>query len=268
MIKTFLILMLVFCSGAAFAESAFVSSQPIEITAAKSLEWNRKTKTYVAREKVVVTQGTVRLQGDLLTARYTDDNGMTDIYVLEMEGHVVIQSPPYTATGDKAVYDVKTGNAVITGKDMKIFTDADVMTAEDKIEFFGSENRLTATGKATVTRSADGVISADVLDAWFLKDAAGQMTVSSITAQGNVVVKTAKEKATGDSGVYDVPAQKATLTGKVKIFQGKNWLEGIRADVDMTTGISRLSGEGDLETEGRVKGVFYPSPQKPEDQEQ
>ncbi len=268
MIKIVLIFMLVFCSGTAFAESAFVSSQPIEITAAKSLEWNRKAKTYVAREKVIVTQGTVRLQGDLLTARYTDDSGMTDIYVLEMEGNVVIRSVPYTATGDKAVYDVKTDNAVITGKDMKIFTDADVMTAKDKIEFFRNENRLTATGEATVIRSADGVISADVLDAWFIKDAAGKMIVSSITAQGHVVVKTAKEKVTGDSGVYDVQTQKATLTGKVKIFQGKNRLEGTRADVDMITGISRLSGKGDLETEGRVKGVFYPSPQKPENQKQ
>ena len=268
MIKTALILMLVFYSGVAFAESVAVSSQPIEITAAKSLEWNRKAKTYVAREKVIVTQGTVRLQGDLLTARYNDNDGMTDIYILEMEGHVVVQSSPYTAIGDKAVYDVKTGNAVIIGKDLKIFTDADVMTAKDKIEFFRNENRLTATGEATVTRSDDGVISADVLDAWFIKDSAGQMTVSSITAQGHVVVKTAKEIATGDSGIYDVPAQKATLTGKVKLFQGKNWLEGTRADVDMVTGISRLSGKGDLETEGRVKGVFYPKPQKLEDQEQ
>ncbi|MCK5517921.1 MAG: hypothetical protein KAI61_00770 [Alphaproteobacteria bacterium] len=243
------------------------SSQPIEITAAKSLEWNRKAKTYVAREKVIATQGSIQLQSDILVAHYNDNNGMTDISTIEVDGHVIIKSPPYTATGDKAVYDVKTGNAVMTGKDLKIITGADIMTAEDKIEFFGSENKLTATGKATVTRSIDGIISADALNAWFVKDAVtGKMTVSSITAKGHVIVKTAKETATGDSGVYDVPAQKAVLTGKVKIFQGKNWLEGTRADVDMTTGISRLSGEGNLETEGRVKGVFYPTPQKTKEQ--
>ena len=264
--KIIFILVLVFCGGAALAD---ISPLPVEITAAKSLEWNRKAKTYTAREKVIATQGSIRLQSDILIARYNDDNGMTDISILEVEGHVVIKSPPYTATGDKAVYDVKTGNAVMTGKGLKIMTDTDIMTAEDKIEFFRSENRLTATGNATVTRSANGVIGADALSAWFVKDAAtGKMTVSSITANGHVVIKTAKETATGDSGVYDVPAQKAVLTGKVKIFQGENWLEGTRADVDMTTGISRLSGEGNLETEGRVKGVFYPTSQKTKEQKQ
>ncbi|MFH1158427.1 MAG: LptA/OstA family protein [Pseudomonadota bacterium] len=263
--KIFLLLALVFCGGTAHADT---SPLPVEITAAKSLEWNRKAKTYVARENVVATQGAIRIQSDFLTARYTDDKGMTDISTLEAEGHVVIRSPPYTATGDKAVYDVMTGNAVMTGEDLKIVTDADIMTAEDKIEFFGSENRLTATGRATVTRSTDGVISADALDAWFVKDATGRMTVSSVTARKHVVVKTAKETATGDSGVYDVPAQKAVLTGKVKIFQGENRLEGTRAEVDMTTGMSRLSGEGNLETEGRVRGVFYPNSQKRKDKKQ
>jgi lipopolysaccharide export system protein LptA len=86
--------------------------------------------------------------------------------------------------------------------------------------------------------------------------------MDKVTAQGNVVITTAREKVYGDKGTYNVPAQKAVLTGKVRIYQGKNWLEGTRAEVDMKTGISQLFAETRAEG-GRVKGVFYPKAEKP-----
>ncbi|MCE9507262.1 MAG: hypothetical protein K8R48_02960 [Alphaproteobacteria bacterium] len=260
--KTFLILILFFLNGAAFAKDAADTAAPVEISAAGSLEWNRKDKTYTARDNVIVTQGLSRIQSDRLIARYTGDNGATALSSLEADNHVTIQSPPYTAYGDRAIYNVKTGNAVLTGKELKITTDADLMTAQDKIEFFGAEQRLDATGKATATHDSS-TVTADVLSAYFDKDAAGRMGLRKITARGSVVIKTAKETVTGDEGVYDVVTQKAVLTGKVLIRQGQNWLEGTSAHVDMTTGISQLLGSGNPETEGRVKGVFYPSADHP-----
>ena len=256
----FILLML--CSLPAYAQNVTNSIQPVEISATKSLEWNRKTKTYTARENVTVVQGNAKIQSDMLTAHYDDANGMTNITTMEADNHVVITSAPYTATGDRAVYNVKTGNATLTGEDLKITSDDTLMTAEDKIEFFSNENRMTATGKATATRG-DDILTADNLSAYFTKDAKGKMAVTKITATGNVIIKTAKETATGDKGTYDLPSQKAVLTGKVKIYQGENWLEGTRADVDMATGISRLSGGASSDTgDGRVKGVFYPKSQE------
>ena len=250
----FIILALLFSSGFARAESG---ASPVEISAAKSLEWNRKDKTYTAREKVVVIQGAARIHSDMLIARYTDDQGMTEISTLEAGGNVIIQSPPYTAYGDHAVYNVKTGNAVMTGKAMKVATEADVVTAQDKIEFFSAEGRLVATGKATAIHGTSALM-ADVLGAYFGASAGGKMEIRKITATGNAVIETARETITGDAGVYDIPTQKAVLTGKVMIRQGKNWLEGTSANVDMATGISQLLGGGNADTEGRVRGVFYP----------
>jgi len=255
--KAVLILLLTFPGGAAFAGGTATASRPVEISAARSLEWNRKEKTYTAREKVIVVQGAARIQSDILTARYTDDAGATDFSTLEASQHVIIQSPPYTATGDRAVYNVKTGNATLTGHAMKVTTGEDRMTALDKIEFFGAEDRLTATGKATVTRGPD-IMTADVLNVYFGRDATGKMTAEKATAAGNVIIKTARETITGDEGVYDILAQKSVLSGKVRIRQGENWLEGTTANIDMTTGISQLLGGGNAGTEGRVKGVFYP----------
>jgi lipopolysaccharide export system protein LptA len=267
--KSALVIFPLMLAGAAVAAPipSTGSSQPVAISAAKSLEWNRKARTYTAKQDVVVTQGVMNIRSDTLTARYTDAQGMTDITTLTAEGHVTINSPPYVATGEHAVYDVKTGNAVMTGGNLKIVTGSDVLTARDKIEFFGAENKMTATGDATAVRG-DDVLKAAALNAYFVKDATGKMTASKITGAGNIVLKTAKETATADNGVYDIPSQTAVLTGKVRILQGENWLEGTRADVDMTTGISRLSGAGNAATEGRVKGVFYPKSMPGKNKEQ
>lgn len=257
-------LLLFLClAGAARAAAppATGSSEPVTISAAKSLEWDRKKKTYTARQNVIVKQGAGEIHSDTLVARYAEADGMSDIRTLEADGNVTITSAPYTAHGDHATYDVRSGKAVLTGKALRIETGDDTLTARDRIEFSNSENKMTAVGDALVLHD-EKTLSADTMSAYFTKDKDGKTTARKITADGNVTIKTAAETATGDKGIYDVGAQKAVLTGKVRLLQGQNWLEGTRADVDMKTGISRLSGSDNPATEGRVTGVFYPQTKK------
>ncbi|TAL34787.1 MAG: hypothetical protein EPN97_07960 [Alphaproteobacteria bacterium] len=238
------------------------SKEPIEISAAKSLEWDRKNHTYTAKKSALAKRGLFQIAADRLVAKYHGAKGATDIYELDAEESVVIQNPPYTAYGDHAVYDVATGHALLTGQNLKIMTETESLTAKDSVEFFAQENRLTATGDAVAVKSPD-TLKADVMNAYFQKDAQGKLAMHKVTASGHVVIQTAKETVYGDKGTYDIPAQKAVLTGKVKIYQDRNWLEGTRAEVDMKTGISQLFAEGSPATEGRVKGVFYPKAQTP-----
>lgn len=257
------ILSVVFLIGAgeAFAQAVSSAQAPIEISASRSLEWNRKAKTYTANDNVLVKQGALEVAGDKLIASYNDDKGSVNIWQLEASGHVVLKSPPYTAYGDRAVYDVARNKADLTGNALKIETETEYLTAKDKIEFIGAENRLSAIGSATAVR-ADDTLKADKLEAFFVKGTAGKMSLNKITATGKVVIDTGKETVYGDSGVYDVPAEKAVMNGRVKILQGENWLEGTRADVDMKTGISHLYAPKDGASEGRVKGMFYPKTMK------
>lgn len=234
---------------------------PVEITAAGSLEWNRREKTYTARNDAVLKQGNLSISADKLIAEY-QGNGASDISRMTAKGNVVIKSPPYTATGENCIYDLSTGLAVLTGGNLKISTPEESLTASEKIEFSTKENRLTATGQATALRGTDS-LAAPRMDAFFTRDADGKMALDKITAAGGVTIKTARETVNGDSGVYDVKAGKATLTGKIRLYQGESWIEGTRAEVDLTTGTSKLFAEGNTATEGRVKGVFYPSKKAP-----
>lgn len=231
--------------------------EPVEISAARSLEWNRRAKTYTARQNAVAKQGNFQISSDTITARYHDNQGATHIYQMEASNNVVILSPPYTAYGDKAVYDVAEDRATLTGQDLRIVTDTEKLTAKEKVEFFSKENRMVASGGATAERGTDS-LKAEKMDAFFAKNADGQLKVDRITAEGGVTIKTEKETVTGDRGDYNIGTKKAVLTGRVKIYQGASWLEGTRAEIDLKTGISQLFAEGNAETEGRVKGVFYP----------
>lgn len=257
--KYFILLAFLLSSPVAFAATGIEtdSNAPVEISAKHSLEWNRKAKTYTAREEAIAKQGAMQVSSDTLTAHYSEAKGGTDITQLVAKGNVVIVSPPYTVYGEDAVYQVADSSAVLTGGGLRIETPTEKLTARDKIEFFGKENRLTATGDAVATRGTD-TLKANVLNAFFQQSADNKMALDKITADGNVTIRTLKETVTGSKGVYDVTVGKATLTGKIRILQGENWLEGTKAVVDLKTGISQLFAEGNAATEGRVKGVFFP----------
>jgi len=274
-------------AGAADAQPALSngnSDAPIEIFADNTLEWNRTQKTYIARGNAIARQGNMQVKSDTLTAHYgggkgggADTGGLGgSIEKMTASGNVEISSAPYTAYGDKAVYDVASGLATLTGGKLRIETPTESLSAQDKIEFDTAKNRLSAIGKATATRGTDSV-SSDNLSAFFAGGDQNAMALQRIVADSAVTVKTARETVTGDSGVYDVAAGKATLRGKVRILQGENWLEGTRAEVDLKTGVSKLFGDAPRDAarpslivngvatpppapvgDGRVRGVFYP----------
>jgi lipopolysaccharide export system protein LptA len=289
--KTTLIAMLLVLSSSAASFAADIaasaSDAPVEIFADKTLEWDRAKKTYTARGNAVARQGSMQVKSATLTAHYTEGSNKeasvgSEITKLTADGTVEISSPPYTAHGDTAVYDVTTGVATLTGEDLKIQTPTENLTAEQRIEFDTANNRLSAVGDAKAVRGTDSLTS-EKLDAFFKQGKDGKTALDRITADKAVTIKTARETVTGDSGVYDVTAGKATLRGRVRIFQGENWLEGTRAEVDLKTGISKLFADGKplpgrsslivdgVERapvapigDGRVRGVFYPKKKTPE----
>ena len=71
-------------------------------------------------------------------------------------------------------------------------------------------------------------------------------------------IRTARETASGDRGVYNVESGIATLTGRVKLVRDDNVLRGCRAQVNLNTGISQLFACQNDQGKGRVQGSFVP----------
>lgn len=209
------------------SSTAFAADQklPLEITADKALEWNQTDKTYVARGKAVATQGELSVKADTLTATYAGANGNTsDIILLTADGNVTLTSGANVATGDKAVYDLVTGQAVLSGTRPKIVQEGKNTLEADKVTVWTKNN---------------------VLD--------------HAEADGNVVIVSSEQKATGNKATYNAVTNTAELIGQVKVSQGPNILEGDKAEMDLTTHVSKMVS---ADSSKRVKGVFFTNTKK------
>lgn len=237
------------------ATPALNNNAPVEISADKGLVWDRTKRTYTAKGRAEARQGDMKVTSDVLVARYDAGGSSSDIREVTADGNVVLTSPPYTAYGDKAVYDLAAGVAVLTGGDLRVMTPGETLTARDRLTYAATDGRMTAEGNAKLTRPNDS-LEAETLTATFATLTDGKRGLDVVTATGAVTIKTVRETITGNKGLYRASNQTAELTGNVVITQGKNRLEGSRATVDMKTGVSQLYGSASAG--GRVKGVFYP----------
>lgn len=254
--KNILIMALIIWSMPALAQ------EPLEITAAGSLDWDREHKTFTAVKDALATQGASSIKADKLVASYRDAADKNfDIYHIEALQHVVIVSENSEAFGDHAIYDLDQSLATLTGKNLSLVTPEQTVTARDKIEYHVAKGQLKAYGNAKVKRAED-MLEADLIIAYMRDDAQGKRVLDTLEAKGNVVITTPTETARGGTGTYRADVNKAVLSGDVRIQRGPNILEGEKAEIDLTTNTSRIFG--DQTGAQRVRGVFYPDSEEPE----
>ena len=237
--------------------------KPIEVTANEGIEWHQNDKRYIARGKAKAVQGSTTVHGNVLIAYYdeTKDKG-SEIYRIDAIGDVKIVSPTESAYGDKGVYDLRKGVLVLTGRNLKLVTKDEIVTARDSLEYYENKSMAVARGNAKMrlrnpAKGEARSIRADILTTRFkprnskpgkgkstgerqTKSGGGQSRLERMDAFGNVVITRPGEIALGQRGVYFPNKEIAELWGKVRITRGKNQLNGDRAIVNFKTGISRL----------------------------
>ncbi|MGE0723979.1 MAG: LptA/OstA family protein [Alphaproteobacteria bacterium] len=233
--------------------------KPLEIVADEGIEWQQSAKIYVARGNARATRGDVTVHADTLTAYYRDGaKGGTEIFRVVADGKVKVVSGERTVQGDRGVYEVDRGVVVMTGKDLRLSTGEDVVTARDSLEYWEQRQLAVARGDAVAIRDEKRV-RADTLSATIGADQKGGQSVKRVDAFGNVLVSTGGDVARADTGVYNLERGVATLRGKVRITRGKNQLNGEYAVVDLNSGVSRLlPAPGRDGKPGRVVGLFVP----------
>jgi len=243
--------------------------RPIEITADLGMEWQQDAQVYIARGNAVAKRGATEVHADTLTAHYRKSKGTggdAEIYRLNADGHVTIKGDRQTVVGDQAVYDVDQQIGIVTGKDLKLTTATDVVTARDSLEWYDDKQLAVARGDAVAIREGKH-LRGDVLTASVTRAANEASHISRVDAHGNVLVSSQDQIARGDAGVYNVDTGIATLTGRVTLTRADNELRGQYAVVDLNNNVSRLlsAPPSTQLTEGkpaRVQGLLVPR-QKP-----
>jgi lipopolysaccharide export system protein LptA len=253
--------------------------KPVEIEAERGIEWQQNTQVYIARGKAKVSRGGVTLYGETINAYYrpsakkaaqpapeqpktetgTGIGGGTEIYRVVAEGDVRIATATQTVYGDRAVYDLDQALVVVTGKNLRLETPTDLVTARDSLEWYDEKQLAVARGDAVAIREAKRV-RGDVLVAQVVRPPGEASRISRVDAHGNVVVTTLNEIARGATGVYNADTGIATLSGNVTLTRGENEMKGQYGVVDLNNNVSRLlagpPGEGPAG--GRVQGLLVP----------
>ena len=256
--------------------------KPVEIEAEQGIEWQQNAQLYIARGHAKVSRGGVTLYGETINAYYrsttknagepkpvaksdTGAGGGTEIYRVIAEGAVRIATATQTVYGDRAVYDLDQAVVVVTGKDLRLVTPTDTVTARDSLEWYDQKQLAVARGDAVAIREAKRV-RADVLVAQVVHPPNEAAHISRVDAHGNVVVTTINDIARGDTGVYNADTGIATLSGNVTITRGDNEMRGQYGVVDLNNNVSRLLAGPPGAAGGtpqKVEGLIMPNSKKP-----
>ncbi len=257
-------------------------NEPVTINADEGIEWLREEKKYIARGNATATRNNAAIKADLLTAFYRDKTAESgqEIFRVDADGNVRITADGNQALGDKAVYYVDKAVFVLVGKKLRLLSTQGTLTARDSLEYWETRKLAVARGDATVVQQ-DQRIRADVLTAHVVEqgaapakaaDAAGTAKskktkgkaktpeaeslpqdsgqIRQVDAFGNVHISLQSAIVRGDTGVYTPANGVATICGNVRITSGNNQLNGKCAEVNLKTGIYRLTG--------RAKGLVQP----------
>jgi lipopolysaccharide export system protein LptA len=210
------------------------------------------------------------------------DTSSNEIYRVEAIGNVRIDTPTDHATGERAIYDIDQAVMLMTGRNLRLITPNDTLTARDSMEYWSQRHMAVARGDAVVTTNDARRIAADVLVAYTTEGQApgtqapakpvpaaahpgapatpadplaASGKLQKVEAFGHVSVRTTTDIVTGDRGVYVPETGIARVAGNVRITRGQNQLNGQEAEVNLKTGISRLLSGSD----GRVQGYVVPN---------
>lgn len=233
---------------------------PIDVQAENGIEWQRSNKIIKATGNAHAVRGDLDVKADVLTAHYRERaDGETEIWQLEADGNVRIATPTEKAFAEKGVYDVDNAVVVLSGgKQIRLITAENVITAERQIEFWPQKQILVAQGNASAIQG-DNRLNAESLTAHFERDADGRSRMTRVEASDNVRVVTPNEVLRANRGIYNVESGIATLIGSVKITRGANQLNGCTAEIDMKAGVSKIHGcRQGASGAPRVQGLIVP----------
>lgn len=272
--------------GAGFNFADQKSGSPLEIYADQGLELSQDAKMVIGRTNARAVRGNVTVKGDVLIAHYRDKqpapgqpapaavpkpaaagpdakSSSSEVWRVEATGHVTISTPTETVYGDHADYNIDQAVVVVTGKDLRLVTPTDSVTARDSLEYWEHRQQAVARGNAVAVR-ADKRLQGDILVADFGRNSQNQMVMQKAHAYDHVILTTPREIVTGDRADDNVETGIVTVTGSVKITRDEDQLDGGYAVVNLNTGISRIfpAAPGAAQPDQRVKGLFVPQRKK------
>lgn len=237
-----------------------VKAQVINLTAEKQVEWDSKAQKMTAVGNAVASKKDMEIKADKMTAYYAKNTSpeaknKTTISEVHAEGNVIMKTETATAFGDIVDYDIAKDSVILRGAPAKIQTAKEIITAENNITYYPSQQKAVATGNVFAQDQKQNKIYSDKMIAFFKKNEKTEsLDMEKIEIYDNIKIKTPDAVVEADKGLYLPKTGIVKLFDNVLITQEGNKLRGDFAETNLNTGISRLlAGKT---SNGRVSGVF------------
>lgn len=219
--------------------------ESLDIKAVKGMECLQGEKTCIAYGPVTIVKGASTLTCSKAILHFKKGRASSeDIEKLEFFDPVVfsIASQKVKATGKYALYDPKEGTLILQGnpylQDEKVFVYGD-----QEIIFYDQKALAISAGRTTV-KTNDKLLQANLIHVHFKRDPSNKLLLSSLEAEGDVIISTPIEIGRGDRGRYQADTEVAELFENVKLTSEKFQLRGDHARFDMKAGRSHLVNRG------------------------
>lgn len=247
---------------------------PIIIEADGSVVCDEMANKCIATGNASAQKNTNTVYGDVLTVYFTpgEDREVTS---MTADGHVRMTTPTEEASGgESAHYDVKLDRLLMTGRNLKIVTQNETITAENSFEYWHEENKGIARGNAVAAfPEKEELIQADTLVAYFNSSNKSEdeksdegTGIDRVEAEGNILASGPKGVVTGDRGIYTAASHLIEVFNNVKVTQGENVIEGGYARHNLETNVAEMFVEPpDARRKGpikRISGIILPKDAK------
>lgn len=234
------------------------ADKPIEIFADEGIEWHKNKQKYVAVGNAKALSGSLSLESDKIEAFYNEkESSNMNIKEVKALKNVIVKDNKMKITGgDYAEYNISKDYFLITGKNIILTSESNVLRSKEKLEYWRQKNIAIATGKAEAKKDNEFIVSAEKL-VWYLKETDKKTKVKKLLGFKNVSIKTNNEVAFSDKAIYNNDTEICKLFGNVKLQRGESFLLGEYAEVDLKRGISKLlPAPGNNLNENKVRALI------------
>ncbi len=234
------------------------ADKPIEIFADEGIEWHKNKQKYVAVGNAKALSGSLSLESDKIEAFYNEkESSNMNIKEVKALKNVIVKDNKMKITGgDYAEYNISKDYFLITGKNIILTSESNVLRSKEKLEYWRQKNIAIATGKAEAKKDNEFIVSAEKL-VWYLKETDKKTKVKKLLGFKNVSIKTNNEVAFSDKAIYNNDTEICKLFGNVKLQRGESFLLGEYAEVDLKRGISKLlPAPGNSLNENKVRALI------------
>ena len=222
----------------------------IEITANKNMEWDQTENKIFAYGGASVKSNKFSLKAEEITGVYEGNIGKGNIKNLTANTNANFISQRTNIKANQIDYDFITDIVNVTGSNIFMIFKEGSISSDNSLRFNNKDQNVFVNGNVNIKIKDKGDIKAQsvLIDT----DKTGSITSLKASKDVEIFLKHLQQKVIADEANFDIQNSKLNFLGNVVLHQGKSFLKGDKAFVDLKNGISRIASN----EESSVSGYF------------